>query len=144
MFFRRKDGPSLKEVRASAAFREISELAALRARLPVLRTGDIVPLWVDNGDGSEDDGVFAFARSANDGADFVVVVINASDSPRVTGAADMSLRLPSSLQTAGRILRPALTIGIGPSPTVDAIDAAAPLRLPVPPSSLVVYEPVAP
>ena len=144
MFFRRKDGPTLREVRASPSFREISQLAALRARLPVLRTGDIVPLWVDNGDGSEDDGVFAFARSANDGADFVVVVINASDSPRVTGAADMSLRLPSSLQTAGRILRPALTIGIGPSPTVDAIDAAAPLRLPVPPSSLVVYEPVAP
>jgi alpha-amylase len=143
MFYKRKDGPTLREVRASASFRGISDLAALRSRLPVLRTGDVIPLWVDGSAGPEDDGVFAFARSANNGADFAIIVINASDSPRVTGAADISLRLPSSLQTAGRTLKPALTVGPGPSPEVDAMDAAAPLRLPVPPSSLVVYEPVA-
>ena len=142
MFYPRRDGPTMESVKKSPSFAEIKALAMLREKLPVLRTGDLIPLWVDSGSGDQDDGVFAFARASGDGANFVVVVINASDTPRVTGAGNESMRLPATLQSTGKILRPALTIGIGKSPETLAFPAAEPMRLPVPPSSLVVYEAV--
>lgn len=142
MFFSRRDGPTPDEVRKSAPFGEIKALAKLRERLPVLRGGNVIPLWVDSGFGQQDDGVFAYARATNDGETFAVVVINASDDPRVTGAGDQSMQLPASLKTAGKTLRPALTVGIGKTPANLVLPAAGPLRLPVPASSLVVYEAV--
>ena len=140
MFYKREGGPAVQEVRKSTPFREISELAALRARLPALRTGRFIPLWVDSGESNEDDGVFAFGRASEDGRSFVVVVINASDEARVTSAGDHVLNLPGDLHTSGQVLRPALTIGAGENPDVPAFDASGPLWLPVPASSLVVYE----
>ena len=70
------------------------------------------------------------------------MVINASDDPRVTGAGNQSMRLPETLKSAGKILKPALTIGIGKSPETHGFAADGPLLLPVPASSLVVYEAV--
>ena len=61
MFYRHKDGPTMNEVVSSTAFKDISKLAALRAKLPALRTGKVIPLWVDSGSSDTDDGVFAFA-----------------------------------------------------------------------------------
>jgi glycosidase len=141
MFFPRKNGPSLDQVKNSTSFSEITRLSALRARFPVLRTGNFIPLWGDSGAGSEDDGIFAFARATADGSSFVVVVMNASDAPRVTGTGTQAMQLPSSLKTAGRVLRPVLTIGSNKSLEIPTpIDAAGPLRLPAPASSLVVFE----
>jgi alpha-amylase len=143
MYFRHRGGPSMKEVKSSAAFHEISQLAALRAKLPVLRTGDLIPLWVDGEAGSDDDGVFAFARATEDGGSFAVVVINASNEERVTSSGDHEMQLPAILKTAGKALRPVLTIGQGKPPTTKEVSASGPLRLTVPPSSLVVFEGVA-
>lgn len=140
MFYRRTDGPNAKDVRTSTPFREISQLAALRAKHPILRTGRLIPLWVDSGESDEDDGVFAFGRANEDGSSFVVVVINASDQARWTSAGSHVLKLPSDLKTQGRVLRPILTIGAGTNPDSAAIDASGPLKLPVPASSLVVFE----
>lgn len=142
MFYRKVGGPSVQEVRNSTPFREISKLAALRARLPVLQTGRFIPLWVDSAESSEDDGVFAFGRASEDNRNFVVVVINASDEPRWTSAGMHVLKLPNDLKTDGLTLRPALTIGSGSNQESTAIDAAGPLKLPVPASSLVVFEAV--
>ena len=139
MLYPRKGGPTMAEVKGSAAFADISSLAKLRDKLPVLRTGKWIPLWVDSGAGDQDDGIFAFARASEDGESFVVVVVNASDAERVTSAGDYQLKLPGTLKTAGKVLRPVLTIGQGQPPVAD-MDANGPLRLPVPPSSLVVYE----
>ena len=83
-----------------------------------------------------------FARASSDGESFAVVVINASDEARVTGIEGHPMQLPASLKTAGKTLKPALTIGIGKPPETSGFDAAGPLSLPVPPSSLVVYEAV--
>jgi glycosidase len=143
MFYRQRGGPTMKDVKTSAAFKEISQLAALRAKLPVLRTGSVIPLWVDNESSGDDDGVFAFGRASEDGSSFVVVVVNASDANRVTSSGDDRLQLPAHLQTAGRVLRPVLTIGHDKAAPSKVFDAAGPLRLPVPASSLVVYESVA-
>ncbi len=140
MFYPRRDGPAMGDVENSRSFTEIKALADLRAKLPVLRTGKLIPLWVDSGSGSEDDGVFAFARATDDGSSFAVVVINASDEARVTGAGEMAMQLPKSLQTPGKSLKPALTIGHGKQPEGLSFPSAGPLRLPVPASSLVVYE----
>ncbi len=140
MFYQRKGGPTVAEVRNSPAFAEISKLAALRAKLPVLRTGDLLPLWVDCGEGHQDDGVFAFIRSSQDGRDFAVVVINASDKARVTGSGRLEVRLPASLDRAGTVLRPVLVTGSGTLPKTPDFDATGALRLPVPASSLVVYQ----
>ena len=142
MFYPRRKGPTMDEVKKSPSFSEIKALAVLRERLPVLRTGSVIPLWVDSNAGSEDDGVFAFARASEDGASFAIVVVNASDGARVTGIGEHSMRLPPALKTPGRILRPALTIGIGESPGNLKFAAAGDLRLPVPASSLVIYEAV--
>lgn len=140
MFFRHQEGPNMKEVKSSATFIEISKLAALREKLPVLRSGSIIPLWVDSAASAEDDGVFAFARASQDGQSFAVVVVNASDQDRTTSGGDHFIQLPGNLKTAGKILRPVLTIGQNPLVSSSGFDAAGPLRLPVPASSLVVYE----
>lgn len=142
MFYPHRDGPTMTGVKTSFSFTEIKALADLRQRLPVIRTGNLIPLWVDGDSSSEDDGVFAFARATDDGETFVVVAINASDAPRVTGGGNHSMQLPPSLKAAGKVLRPALTIGLGPSPTTPSPRAAGPLRLTVPASSLVVFEAV--
>ena len=145
MFFSNENGPTPDLVKTSPSFAGISQLSALRAKLPVLRTGDFIPLWCDSGSGPEDDGIFAFARATADGSSFVVVVVNASDGPRVTGIANQAMRLPPSLKAAGRILAPVLTIGDGkPLEVSSPIDATGPLRLPVPASSLVVFEAIIP
>jgi alpha-amylase len=142
MFYPRRDGPTMDEVKKSPSFSEIKALSDLREKLPVLRTGNVIPLWVDSSSGNQDDGVFAFARATDNGSTFAVVVINASDDPRVTGVEKQSMQLPSLLKTAGKVLRPALTIGSGKSPGDLSLPAAGSLRLPVPASSLVVYEAV--
>ena len=51
----------------------------MRAKLPVLRTGKLIPLWVDSRASGDDDGVFAFARASDDGETFVVVAMNVPD-----------------------------------------------------------------
>jgi glycosidase len=142
MLFPRGDGPAMADVKGSSSFSEIKAMADLREKLPVLRTGTLVPLWVDSDSGSEDDGVFAFARATDDGEDFVVVVINASDEPRVTGLQNQPMHLPPSLKTGGKSLRPALAIGGGKPAGSVMLPAAGPLLLPAPPSTLVVYESV--
>ncbi len=139
MFYLRKNGLSLAEVKQSPSFTEIKALADLREKLPVLRTGNFIPLWGDSGAGNEDDGVFAFVRAAADGESFVVVAINASDEDRMTATAQQAMHLPASLKAEGKLLRPALTIGIGKSAADFAVPAAGALRLPVPKSSLVIY-----
>jgi alpha-amylase len=140
MLYPRRGGLKISDVKSSASFLEIRALADLRKRLPVLRTGNMIPLWVDNDPGSEDDGVFAFARANEDGETFAVIVMNASDEVRFTGTGDQSMQLPDSLKTAGRVLKPVLTIGTGKPTEPLSYPAAGPLRLPVPPSSLVVYQ----
>lgn len=140
MFFRHQGGPGMKEVKASATFTEISKLAALRKRLPVLRDGSIIPLWVDGAASSDDDGVFAFARASREGDSFVIVVMNASDKDRLTSGGEHFIQLPSSLKATGKILRPVLSIGQSQQPGTEEFDASGPLRLPVPASSMVVYE----
>lgn len=140
MLYPNRNERTLADVKGSAPFAEIKALAALRERLPALRTGNMIPLWVDNASGSGDDGVFAFARASNDGETFVVVVTNASDEPRATGIESRAMQLPVNLKTAGKRLKPVLMIGSGKLPEGITFQAAGPLRLPVPPSSLVVYE----
>lgn len=141
MLFRRRGGPTAGDVRKSRAYREITRLAALRRRLPVLRTGAVLPLWADSGAGGEDDGVFAFARA--DGNDFVVVVVNASDDPRETGVAEHAMRLPKALAAEGKVLRPVLIAGSGKQEDLQTVSAEGDLRLRVPGSSLVVFQGVA-
>jgi glycosidase len=144
MLYKSKGGPTAREVRKSAPFREISELARLRARMPALRTGAFVPLWVDSGESSDDDGVFAYGRVNDDGSGFAVVVVNASDKPRVTGAGEHALHLPDFFDSIGRVLRPVLTIGAGKNPETAGFEVSGGLRLPVPASSMVIYEGVLP
>jgi len=140
MFLSRRNGLTIAEVKKSPSFSQIKALSDLRERLPVLRTGNLIPLWVDNESGSEDDGVFAFARATEDGTSFVVVAVNASDDTRVTGVETTAMQLPSSLETKGKVLSHVLTIGTGKSEENLSFPSSGPLRLPVPPSSLVVYE----
>ena len=127
MFYRQRGGPSLAEVKSSPAFAEISKLAALRARLPVLRTGKVVPLWAG------DQGLFAFARASADGGSFAVVVMNASAKEAVTGP----IELPADFKAEGKTLRPVLSTGKGKPVTHPA---TGPLRLTAPASGMVVYE----
>lgn len=136
MFFPRRNASTIAEVKNSASFTEIRALADLRERLPVLRSGDVIPLWVDSASITEDDGLFAFARAGEDGENFAVVVINASDEARATGA----MELPASLKSAGKVLQTALVIGMGNTVPSPSISAAGLLRLQAPPASLVVYE----
>lgn len=141
MFYRSRGGPAMDEVTSSVSFGEISRLAALRAKLPELRTGSLIPLWVDSGSSETDDGVFAFARSTGSGENFVIVVINASGADRVTADATNKIRLPAVLKTKGKILRPVLTIG-GKQTQGAEFPADGPLSLPVPASGMVIYQAV--
>lgn len=136
MFFPRRDGANLSDVKNSPAFAEIRALADLRERLPALRTGKLIPLWVDSDSSSEDDGIFAFARASDDEEQIVVVVINAANEKCVTG----DMKLPGSLKTTGMALKLALAIGAGEQEESLPIPLAAPLRITVSPSSMVVYE----
>ena len=140
MFYRRQSGPTINEVKSSAAYTNIKKLVALRAKLPVLRTGKLVPLWVDSDSSKEDDGVFAFARTSDDGESFAVVVVNASDTKRVTSDGFHVIRLPPDIHSAGKVLRPVLTTGTSGPVNVQAVAADGSLSLPVPASGLVVYE----
>ena len=140
MFIRRRGGPSIDQVRASPSFVEIKALADLRMRLPVLRHGNFTPLWIDDPSGSQDDGVFAFARATESGESFVVVVINASDEARITGNSGHAMQLPASLEVKGKTLKPVITIGGGKLAKGQAFSAVGPIRLSVPASSLVIYE----
>jgi glycosidase len=144
MFYRREGGPVAREVRGTESFMGIARLAALRARLPVLRLGEFIPLWTDGGAGSEDDGVFAFARAEESARSCVIVTFNASSQPRVTGAGGLSMRLPASLKPAGRMLRPVFAIGASPSDAISPVAADGPLLLPVPASGMRVWEIVSP
>lgn len=143
-FYAKNGGPIAAEVRQSPSFREISQLAALRARMPALRTGRFIPLWVDNGESPDDDGVFAFGRACEDGKSLAVIVINASPEDRVTAAGEFALTLPADVNARGRVMRAVLTIGAGKKSEIAPVDASGPLRLPAPASSLVVYEAVSP
>jgi len=138
MFFRRKGGPTLKEVKDSPAFTGISKLAALRAKMPVLRTGSVIPLWVDSGAGSMDDGVFAFGRAGDNGETFAVVVVNASAADRVTSDGTNKMRLPPALKTGGKVLRPVFSSAAKTAITKD-YPADGSLELPVGASSIAVY-----
>ena len=140
MFYRHEGGPTPDEVKNSPSFAEISALAALRAKLPVLRTGNLIPLWVDNPAGSQDDGVFAFARADDSGESFAVVVVNAADGPRVTGIDGHAMCLPPTVKSAGKVLRPALVIGLGKTTDIATVPASGALPLMVPASSLVIYQ----
>ncbi len=143
MLFPKSRGPAMAEVRKSEPFREIRLLAELRKQLPVLRTGSLIPLWVDNGDSREDDGIFSFARASNDGETFAVVVINASQSVKFTSAGSHSMRLPKTLKTAGKNLRLAATIGAPAPEAATTVAASGSLRLAVPASCMQVYQSVA-
>ena len=136
MFFPRRNAPTLADVKSSPSFMEIRALADLRERLPVLRNGGVIPLWVDSDSSTEDDGIFAFARAAEDEENFAVVVINASDEARLTGA----MRLPAALKSAGRSLELALAIGVGRAEASLSVPATGLIQLQAPPSTLVVYE----
>ncbi|QTN33386.1 hypothetical protein HZ994_14035 [Akkermansiaceae bacterium] len=139
MFITRRNGPTFAEVKSSASFQEIKALAALREKFPVLRTGNLIPLWVDNDSGTEDDGVFAFARATDDGASFAVVVVNAADEPRVTGVANHVMQLPVFLQKPGLALRPVMSVGSAKPAAAASYPTTGPLRITVQASGLVVY-----
>ncbi len=139
MFFRRDTSLKISDVEQSATFATLSKMAALRARIPELRTGKLIPLWVDSASGSTDDGVFAFARSSDDGKSYVVVVMNASAESRVTAAGGTSIHLPPNLETAGRVLRPVFTTG-GENQEGMEYPAGGPLALPAPASGLIIYQ----
>ena len=54
-------------------------------------------------------------------ASFAVVVVNASDADRVTSSGDHRIQLPANLKTAGKVLRPVLTIGQDKSPPTASV-----------------------
>jgi hypothetical protein len=122
--FPRGPEPRWREVAGRPTACALHALAALRRELPELRGGRFVPLWCDSPDDPGDDGIFAFAREAADGAR-AVVVINASDRPGHSG------------EVAGaETLRPILTVGGGPAAGL----APAGRRLPAPAGSAVVWK----
>jgi hypothetical protein len=71
-----------------------------------------------------------------------VIVVNASDLNRVTASGGECLQLPASFKTEGKVLRPVITIDQGKAAAEKVFDVTGPRRLPVPASSLVVYEAV--
>ncbi|MGA0845422.1 MAG: alpha-amylase family glycosyl hydrolase, partial [Luteolibacter sp.] len=140
MVFAKGSGLIAEEVRKSAPFREISQLAKLRSEIRALREGRFIPLWVDNPASSDDDGVFAFCCATDDGKSIAVVVVNASSEDRVTAAPGHAMQLPNIDGLDGKQIRPALTVGAGKSPEFEILNASGPLSLPAPASSLVVYQ----
>jgi glycosidase len=141
-----KGGP----LRKSESFTALSRLTKLRLSMPVLRTGSTVPLWGDSPESPEDDGVFAFARVGSQPGDFAIVVINASDAERVTGAGQWSMRLVNpagkSLAAEGTQLRRVVAVGSpDPAPvtaTLGSTNGIASAKLSVPAQSLVIYVPM--
>lgn len=137
-------------IRAGESFQTLARLAKLRATLPVLRDGATVPLWGDSPDGPEDDGVFAFARVGERPGDFAIVVVNASESERVTGTGQWSMRLVDpagkSLAPEGFQLRRIVAVGSPDAAPVTATlgskEGIATAKLSVPAQSLVIYLPV--
>lgn len=143
MFFKHKGGPSIPEVKGSATFKAISTLSALRQRLPALRTGKWLPLWVDSGASELDDGLFIFARVAENGESYAVVAMNAAGEARETSGPALKIVLPPEVKSSGMALRPAALVGQGNLAHIPQISASGPLLLTLPASSLVVYESVA-
>lgn len=133
-FFNRRTGPTLAQVKNSPAFRDIAALTRLREKLPFLRTGDYIPLWVD-GNGSEDDGLFAFVRATPDGSNYAVILINASEN-----TATATISLPPSLKTVGRNLTAKHIIGSGQFP-VETFPADQAIPFTAPANSLTIHLP---
>jgi hypothetical protein len=74
-------GTDAAKLVAAAKGSALAPFLRLRRELPALHTGRIATLWVDGAGGSEDDGIFAFARyvekdGAIDPAQTVIVVGN--------------------------------------------------------------------
>lgn len=138
MLFRRKGGPSISQMKSALSFQAISRLTRLRAESPELTGGAFLPLWADSPAGPEDDGVFVFARVLENGA-FSLVAINPGDAPKHTFAGKLALSLPASLSPAGRTLVPVHALGAALSDLGPAVKADSPLRLTLPPASLVIY-----
>lgn len=89
-------------IRKTTSFQAIAALDAIREKLPVLQSGITNPIWSDSPSSETDDGVFAFVRYTRGGkkdeeeaADIAIVVINASERPRVTSAGPNRMRLVS-------------------------------------------------
>ena len=140
-----KGGP----LRKSESFVSVARLTKARSLIPVLRTGATVPLWSDSPNGADDDGVFAFARVGRQPGDFAIVVINASDAERVTGAGDFSMLLVDAegkpLASEGSQLRRLVAVGpVDTTPvttTLGSTNGKASAKLRVPAQSLVIYLP---
>lgn len=116
----------LDAVRGSDSFKATAALIALRQKHPVLVSGAVSPLWVDNDSSPADDGVFAFARDGA-GHDPVIVVLNASGEPRTAGIPGQPLRLVSAagqpLLGKGDRLEPVPVEGF-PAPAAAAVEVA--------------------
>lgn len=138
MLFRHHGGLSMTAAKTCSTFSTVAELSALRRRLPVLRTGALVPLWGTDETSATNNGVLAFARASTDGDALAVIAINLSTTTAMTAGSDHAMQLPSTLKTAGKQLRPVFSTGHC-DPTA-VLDASGPLRVAIPPSTLVVYE----
>ena len=139
MLFRTRGGITPAEAEASSAFREIASLSALRSKTNALKTGRFVPLWVDSPGGTEDDGIFAFARVGKDSNDAVLVVFNASDRPATTGAGGLGMQLPADLNGGGARLQPIFATG-GNAADLPTVPAQGRLLLKIPPQSAAIYQ----
>jgi glycosidase len=141
-----KGGP----LRKCESFVSVARLTKARSLIPVLRTGATVPLWSDSPNGADDDGVFAFARVGSQPGDFAIVVINASDAERVTGAGDLSMLLVDAegkpLAAEGSQLRRLVAVGpVDTTPvttTLGSTGGTTSAKLSVPAQSLVIFAPV--
>ena len=89
------DRQRLDTLRNGVSFKAIAAICALRRQFPALVSGETNSLWVDSDASESDDGVFAFARSG-EGLEPIVVVINASDKPRLTGGDGQCMKLVST------------------------------------------------
>lgn len=81
-YCKRGDLEALERSRDGETFRMVSSIIEHRRTRAALARGDTHPLWGDSFDSSEDDGIFAFARSmvshgSLDTSETVVVVVNA-------------------------------------------------------------------
>ena len=104
----------------------------------------VVPLWSDSPDGPEDDGVFAFARVGPKPGDFVIIVVNASDSDRVTAAGKWTMRLVDAngkaLIEPGNHLCSGEVVGTAPKPKYTKVgesDGLPTAKIAVPAQSLI-------
>ncbi len=97
-------------VQETPNFKSLAAMIALREQTPALIDGGESTVWVDSSSSDVDDGVFAFVRYLKHGenqydtSQTVVVVVNGSGKPRVTGVPGHTMRIVSSgqsLLTAG-------------------------------------------